>query len=244
MIQKKYKFLFAFFIGVIIFSTIIYKISFYTPPLLDPGKRNIAEKTIDFLSFGWHLTKGSIVRDYLGERGEANEEFAKAGLYRKKYLVKRFKVEGEDLDLVLDVYKNLNINSLIEKLYVFLLSGKNYQINFFHESGEKFIISKNWEMAVEAFSKVVDSNPDDHWSYYYLGLSCIHLKKLVKAKGYLDKAIELNPDFADAYYRLGVIAEKEQNWKKAQSLYEKTINILPDHLDSLKALKKIKEKSE
>jgi tetratricopeptide (TPR) repeat protein len=77
-----------------------------------------------------------------------------------------------------------------------------------------------------------------------LGLSCIHLKKLAKAKGYLDKAIELNPFFADAYYRLGIIAEKEQNWKKAHSLYKKTLNILPDHLDSLKALKKIKEKSE
>lgn len=244
MIKKKYKFLFIFFISVIIFSIIIYKISFYTPPLLDSGKRNIAEKTIDFLSFGWHLTKGSIVRDYLGERGEANEDFAKAGWYRKKYLVKRFRAKEEDITLVLKVYKDLDINSIIENLYFFLMKDKNNKISFFREAGEKFIIEKNWKMAVEAFSKVVDSNPDDYMSYYYLGLSCIHLKKLVKAKGYLDKAIELKPDFADAYYRLGVIAEKEQNWKKAQSLYEITLNILPDHSDSLKALKKIKEKSE
>jgi len=244
VIKKKYKFLFIFFISAIIFSIIIYKISFYTPPLLDPGKRNIAEKTIDFLSFGWHLTKGSIVRDYLGDRGGANEDFAKAGWYRKKYLVKRFIVKEEDITLVLEVYKNLNMNSIIEKLYIFLMKDKNNKISFFREAGEKFIISKNWEMAVEAFSKVVDSNPDDHLSYYYLGLSCIHLKKLAKAKGYLDMAIELKPDFADAYYQLGIIAEKEQDWKKAQSLYEKTLNILPDHLDSLKALKKIKEKSE
>ena len=244
MIQKKYKFLLIFFISVIIFSIILYKISFYTPPLLDSGKRNIAEKTIDFLSFGWHLTRGSIVKDYLGERGEANEEFAKAGWYRKKYLVKRFRLKEEDIILVLEVYKKLNLNSIKENLYIFLMKDKNNRISFFREAGEKFIISKNWKMAVEAFSKVVDSNPDDHMSYYYLGLSCFHLKKLVKANGYLDKAIELKPDFADAYYQLGVIAEKEQNWKKAQSLYEKTLNILPDHLYSLKALKKIKEKSE
>lgn len=244
MIKKKYKFLFIFFISVIIFSIIIYKTSFYTPPLLDPGKRNIAEKTIDFLSFGWHLTKGSIVRDYLGDRGGANEDFAKAGWYRKKYLVKRFIVKEEDITLVLEVYKDLDINSISKNLYFFLMKGKNNKISFFREAGEKFIISKNWEMAVEAFSKVIEPNPDDHMSYYYLGLSCIHLKELAKAKEYLDKAIELKPDFADAYYRLGVIAEKEQNWKKAQSLYEKTLNILPDHLDSSKALKKIKEKSE
>jgi len=244
MIKKKYRFLFIFFISVIIFSIIIYKISFYTPPLLDPGKRNIAEKTIDFLSFGWHLTKGSISKNYLGDRRGANEEFAKAGWYRKKYLVKRFIVKEEDIILALEVYKNLDINSIIENLYFFLMKYQNNKISLFREAGEKFIISKNWEMAVEAFSKVVDSNPNDHLSYYYLGLGHIHLKKLAKAKGYLDKAIELKPDFADAYYRLGIIAEKEQNWKKAQSLYEKTINISPDHSDSLKALKKIKEKSE
>ena len=244
MIKKKYKFLFIFFISVIIFSIIIYKTSFYTPPLLDPGKRNIAEKTIDFLSFGWHLTRASIIKDYFGGESIANKEFAKAGWYRKKYLVKRFRVKEEDITLVLELYKDSNINSISENLYFFLMKDKNNKISFFREAGEKFIISKNWEMAVEAFSKVVDSNPDDHLSYYYLGLSCIHLKKLAKAKGYLDKTIELKPDFADAYYRLGVIAEKEQNWKKAQSLYEKTLNILPDHLDSLKALKKIKEKSE
>ncbi len=244
MIKKKYKFIFVFFIIVIIFSIILYKILFYTPPLLDPGKRNIAEKTIDFLSFGWHLTKGSIVRDYLGDRGGANEDFAKAGWYRKEYLVKRFRAKEEDITLVLEVYKNLNMNFINENLYFFLMKDKNNKLSFFREAGEKFIISKNWEMATKAFSKVVDSNPNDHLSYYYLGLSCIHLKKLAKAKGYLDKTIELKPDFADAYYRLGVIAEKEQNWKKAQSLYKKTIHILPDHLDSLKALKKIKEKSE
>ena len=244
MIKKKYKFLFIFFISVIIFSIIIYKTSFYTPPLLDPGKRNIAEKTIDFLSFGLHLTKASIIKDYFGGGGTANKEFAKAGWYRKKYLVKRFRVKEEDITLVLEVYKDLDINSIIENLYFFLMKDKNNKISFFHEAGEKFIISKNWEMAFEAFSKVIDSNPNDHLSYYYLGLSCFHLEKLQKANGYLDKAIELKPDFADAYYLLGVIAEKEQNWKKAQSFYEKTLNILPDHLDSLKALKKIKEKSE
>lgn len=234
----------VFFISVIIISIIIYKISFYTPPLLDPGKRNIVEKTIDFLSFGWHLTKGSIIKDYLGEGGGANKVFARAGWYRKKYLVKRFRVKEEDITLVLELYKDSNINSIIENLYFFLRKDKDNKISFFREAGGKFIIGKNWEMAVEAFSKVVDSNPNDHLSYYYLGLSCIHLKKLATAKGYLDKAIELKPDFADAYYRLGVIAEEEQNWKKAESLYEKTVNILPDHLDSLKALKKIKEKSE
>ena len=241
MIKKKYKFIFVLFISVIIFSIVIYKISFYTPPLLDHGKRNIAEKPIDFLIFGWHFTKASIYKDYLKDMDKAHMEQIKAGLYRKKYLVHRFRKKEDDLALVLESYKDLNINSLLEKLYVFLLSGKNYKTSVFREAGEKFMLLNNWEMAFEAFSKVIDSNPDDHMSYYYLGLSCFHLKKLAKADEYFEKVIELEPDFADAYYRLGVIAEEKQNREKAQSLYEKAINIQHDHLDCLKALKKYKE---
>lgn len=124
MIKKKYKFLFISFISVIIFSIIIYKISFYTPPLLDHGKRNIPEKTIDFFSFALYLTKGSIIEDYFGNRGHANEEYAKAGWYRKKYLVKMFRVKEENITLFLEAYKDLDINSIREKLYRFLMTGK------------------------------------------------------------------------------------------------------------------------
>jgi len=214
----------------------------YTSPLLDTGRRNFTEKTIDFLCFGWHFTKASIYRNYLKNKVEANKELWKAGWYRKKYLIKRFGINGSDLTLALEKYKNLNITPILEDLYIFLMRKKNTNISLLREDGEKFIIFKNWEMATEAFSKVIDSNPNDHMSYYHLGLSCLHLKKLKKANEYFERAIELKPSFADAYYRLGFIAEKEENWRKAQSFYEKAINLVPNHLDSLKALKKINEK--
>ena len=87
---------------------------------------------------------------------------------------------------------------------------ENNEINFLYEAGEIFIICKNWKMAVEAFSKVTDSNPDDVMGYYYLSLSYLGLKKLIKANKCLERVTELKPDFADAYYRLGFIAEKEK----------------------------------
>ena len=93
----------------------------YTPPLLDSGKRNFAEKTIDFLCFGWHFTKASIYRDYLKNKGKTKKELGKAGWYRKKFLIKYFGVKGEDLTSILLLYKKLKINSISEKLDAFLL---------------------------------------------------------------------------------------------------------------------------
>jgi len=97
----------------------------YTPPLLDTGKRNFVEKTIDFLCFGWHFTKASIYKDYLNNKVEANKELGKAGWYRKKYLVKQFRVDGDDLTSILELYKKLKINSISEELHAFLVREQN-----------------------------------------------------------------------------------------------------------------------
>ena len=125
MINKKYKLFYIFFISLIIISIIIYKIIFYIPPLLDSGKRNIIEKTIDFLWFGWHFTKASIYKDYIRNSDKANKELGKAGWYKKKYLVKQFRVNGDDLTSILELYKKLKINSISEELHAFLVKEQN-----------------------------------------------------------------------------------------------------------------------
>jgi len=121
VINKKYKFIIFFFLGLIIISIIIFGITSYTPPLLDTGKRNFVEKTIDFLCFGWHFTKASIYKDYLNNKVEANKELGKAGWYRKKFLSKYFGVKEKDFTSILEIYKKLKINSISEKLDAFLL---------------------------------------------------------------------------------------------------------------------------
>jgi len=125
VINKKYKFIIFFFLGLIIISIIIFGITSYTPPLLDTGKRNFVEKTIDFLCFGWHFTKASIYKDYLNNKVEANKELGKAGWYRKKYMVKQFRVNGDDLTSILELYKKLKINSISEELHAFLVREQN-----------------------------------------------------------------------------------------------------------------------
>ena len=121
MLIKKFKFFLILFISLIFVFIIIYRLTFYTPPLLDAGKRNFAEKTIDFLCFGWHFTKASIYRDYLKNSEKANKELGKAGWYREKYLIKYFGVKEKDFTSILEIYKKLKINSISEKLDAFLL---------------------------------------------------------------------------------------------------------------------------
>jgi len=120
-----------------------------------------------------------------------------------------------------------------------LMKEKNKDSALLHEAGEIFMIRKNWQMAVEAFSGANDLNTNDVMSHYYLGLSYLNLKKFNKSYEHFKNTIELKPDFADAYYQIGLIAEKEKDWRKAKDFYEKTLSILPNHLESLKAIKRI-----
>lgn len=121
MLNKKFKFFLILFISLIFVFFIIYRLTFYTPPLLDYGKRNFVEKTIDFISFGWHFTKASIYNDYIKNNDKAKKELGKAGWYRKKYLIKYFGGKEKDLSSILEIYKKLKINSISEKLDAFLL---------------------------------------------------------------------------------------------------------------------------
>jgi tetratricopeptide (TPR) repeat protein len=244
LIKRKFKFYLVFSLSLIAVFMIIYKLTFYTPPFLDYGKRNFIEKPIDFFWFGWHITKGSIYSNYLKNNDKTYAELGKAGWYRKIYIEKRFHVNKDELISILDLYKNLKLNSLSEKLYIFLMKENKIDVNFLREAGETFIIRKNWKMAAQAFSGIVESNPNDFISHYYLGFSYLRMKEINTASIHFEKVIELNPDLADAYYYLGYAAEKEKNWEKAKVFFEKAINISPNHSDSIKALKKVNKKLE
>ena len=121
---KRFKTLIVFIFCLFLIWLLIYRFTFYAPPLLDPEKRNFCDNTIDFVCFGWYLTQGSIIKDYLKDGGRANEYFAKAGWHRKVYLLNRFFVEEERLDLFLEENKNIDTKILRDKLYVFLMSSQ------------------------------------------------------------------------------------------------------------------------
>jgi tetratricopeptide (TPR) repeat protein len=156
---------------------------------------------------------------------------------------RKFKLEKLSLYSILDVYKKLNTDSILEKLYIYQLeNNKTNEIAFLQEAGEVFIIAKNWKMAAVAFQRIIDSNQSDTMDNYFLGLSYLNLNKFVQAKFYFQNVIDSYPDFADVYYRFGLIAEKNKDWQEAKKYYKKAINILPNHIECLKSLHYIYEK--
>lgn len=229
----------SLFIGLVTAGLVTYQFILFTPFLLDRQDRNVVDKFIDFYCFGWHLTKGSVYKEYLKNEVKAQKEFGRAAWHREIYLRRKFNLEEVDLKSVLDLYKELELYPIQEQIYAEMLKEEGHGISFYREAGKTFMVCENWKKAVDAYSKVIDEDQDDEMDFYYLGLSYWNLKHYEKAENCFKKVIELSPDFADSYYRLGLIAQKEGNRVKAQKLYKQTLDILPNHLDSLRALKKL-----
>src|ERR1700758_5267508 len=78
----------------------------------------------------------------------------------------------------------------------------------YYETGNKLNDSKDYQNAINSFSKSIELNPDDAKTYF----SRANAKYLNKDfKGAVDdnsKAIELNPKYIQAYYNRG-LAEHE-----------------------------------
>jgi len=236
---KKYLYL---FIGLVIMGFVAYKFILYTPYPINHQKRNFIDKSIDFFSFGWHLTKGSIYEEYIKDSKKAQKEFARAAWYREIYLKNKFGLEDNKPHALLELYKKLVLSSIQEQIYVDILKEGNQDLSFYQEAGKTLMERKNWKMAVDAYKKVINEGQSNEMDYYCLGLSYLNWGRLEKARDCFIKAVEIQPDFADAYYRLGLIAEKKKEWSKAEEFYEKALRILPNHLNSLKSLSKIYNK--
>lgn len=118
-LSRKHRFFIL--LSCIILVIFLHRLFVYNPPLLDNGKRDILENAFDFFSFAWNLTKASLKKDYFGKSGEANEDFVKAGWYRRKYLIKRLRITDKDLELFLEKNKGLTQEDLKEALYDFAM---------------------------------------------------------------------------------------------------------------------------
>lgn len=242
MLSKKLKLLLFLFISFILIFFIIYRITFYTPPLLDSGRRNIIEQTIDFFGFSWHLSKSAFYKVFI-RKDISRREFAKAAWYRINYFPKLVNIDNKDLYLIAELYQNWKFNSILEKLYSYFLEKEINDLKLLKKVELFFFEKEDWKHLKKASEKILLLDPNDLDSLYYLGLSYLNLNKLEKSKKLFERLVKLKPNFADAYYRLGLIYLKKKNYDKAQKLFEKTLDILPNHHDTLVHLKDLYEKN-
>lgn len=85
------------------------------------------------------------------------------------------------------------------------------------------------EQAINIYKKIVSLQPENHLTYFNLGLLYQQEKKTEEAQNYLLKAIELNESYAPAYYALGLsyMSLGDSKNEKAKELFEKYLKLEP-----------------
>ena len=83
----------------------------------------------------------------------------------------------------------------------------------------------NYTFAIDAFSKSIELNPHEAYTYYCRGEAHAELDDHNKAIEDYSKAIELNPQDVYSYFRRGVVYSKLGNLNKAIENYSKIIEL-------------------
>jgi tetratricopeptide (TPR) repeat protein len=122
-----------------------------------------------------------------------------------------------------------------EKAYNKALEAKPTFIVALMNFGKLRMAQKNFEGAIEIFTRAVTEQPQSPDANHYLGESYLQVKKGSKAVGYLNKAIELDPlGKADIHLRLATLYNGANMKDKAALEYEKFLTKKPDYPDKQK----------
>lgn len=75
------------------------------------------------------------------------------------------------------------------------------------ETGQFYLLNKNYERAIEIFKKALEIKKD-YLTYYQLGVAYEGLNQIDKAKEMYRKSLELKPDFEEANERLDKLVKE------------------------------------
>ena len=83
----------------------------------------------------------------------------------------------------------------------------------------------DYETAIRAFKRAIESNPRYVSAYYNQGLAYLNVNKNRKAVKAFTKAIEIFPDFINAHYYLGLAYLKIEDEENARRSFQKVIDL-------------------
>jgi len=108
-----------------------------------------------------------------------------------------------------------------------------FEANQWFEKGYDYDINKEYDNAIEAYTKAIQLDPNYAEAHYNRGLS-------YSSKGQYDKAVEdysraiiINPNYTDAYYRRGRTYYSKVQYDKAIDDFNKVISIDPNYHDPM-----------
>jgi tetratricopeptide (TPR) repeat protein len=110
-----------------------------------------------------------------------------------------------------------------------LLSGNSTSetAESYRKKGEKLLIARNYQEAINAFDRAIDLDSNTASDYYYRAFSLYQINKLAPALRDLDRAIELKPDRADSYLRRGIVVAAMGDREAALTNYSRAIELNP-----------------
>ena len=81
---------------------------------------------------------------------------------------------------------------------------------------------------MEIYVKIININPNDADSWYYLGSILFRENKLNEALDAYQKAVQINPKHFEAYNSLGRVLCKLGKYKNSLNAYDKALEIYPN----------------
>ncbi len=99
-------------------------------------------------------------------------------------------------------------------------------------TGSYYLDNQKYKEGIEAFSKEIQTNPENAQAHYYLGRCYLAENQAEGACRHLQKAAQLSPDKADYHFWLGVAyaAIKDSNLERKS--YLRAIELDPNHVQA------------
>ncbi|MDE3018802.1 MAG: tetratricopeptide repeat protein [Nitrospirota bacterium] len=101
-----------------------------------------------------------------------------------------------------------------------------------YEQGVKLSEAKQYQAAIEALTKALQSDPNHPGALYSLGRIYDGQGKTKEARALLERLTKIDPAHADGWYLLGRLAEKENRLKDAMDGYRMALAAKPDLVDA------------
>lgn len=99
----------------------------------------------------------------------------------------------------------------------------------YYDEGKKHYENKEYDEAIECFTKAIELKQDDALAYWCRGLAYGKKREYDKAITDYSKAIDLKPDDAALYYNRGIAYKNKKEYHKAIAEYDKAIELRPDY---------------
>src|ERR1044071_5922730 len=96
-------------------------------------------------------------------------------------------------------------------------------------AGVEFAKKKEYDKAVEEFSKAIQSEPNDPKNYFNRATAYRGLNKFTEAYGDYSKAIELSPQMTAAFIGRGEVLLQQKQPDNALADFDKAIQIEPNN---------------